>query len=197
VDPDDGTVEAIQFVNAELVAEGVYDLSMLLRGRFGTEQNASGHAAGHEVVLLDSAGKAKLTSGTGDLGSARYYKAVTIGRAADTVDSEEFTDNGVALKPYAVVDVRKADNGDGTFDLSWRRRTRLATRFLGPLSSSVPLGEESESYKVRVYNGSGVLQSTQTVSTNAATVTASSGWYAVINQMSASVGEGYPTEITL
>jgi hypothetical protein len=191
------TIEAIQFVNADLVEEGIYDLSMLLRGRYGTEQNAHDHAVDHEVVLLNSSGKAKPASSTGEIGATRYYKPVTLGRAVDSVLSEAFVDNGVAKKPYAVAHLRSVDNGDGTHDLTWSRRSRLACRFMGPLGSSIPLGEDSESYAVDVVDGSDVVQSTQTVSAATATVTATAGWTARVYQVSATVGRGYETEITL
>ena len=72
-----------------------------------------------------------------------------------------------------MVDIRAAPNG-ATYDLTWKRRTRLSTRFTGAAGISAPLGEASESYVVRVYSGATLL-STQTVSTAAATVTASAG----------------------
>jgi hypothetical protein len=195
---EDGAVEMIQAVNCDLVETGIYDLSMLLRGRFGTEDAMADHTTGESIVrIVSTEGLIKTTESVSDIGQERFFKGVTIGRSADSAEVVPFTSTGASLKPYSVSHLRAFDNGDGTYDLEWARRSRMATRFLGQYSSSVPLGEESESYKVRVYDGSDVLQSTATVSTNAATVTASSGWYAVVNQMSAEVGEGYPAEITL
>jgi hypothetical protein len=193
----DGVVEMFQAVNANLVSTGVYDLSMLLRGRFGTEHATNDHEVNESFALVTSTGFAKPTTSTAEIGTLRYYKGVTIGRNSDSAVSREHTDNGAALMPYAVSHLRAFDNGDGTFDLEWARRSRLETRFLGQFSSSVPLGEESESYVVEVYDGADALQSTQTVSDPEVTVTASSGWYAIVYQVSAAVGRGYPTEIEL
>jgi hypothetical protein len=185
-------------VNCDLVSTGIYDLSMLLRGRAGTEHATNDHEASESIVqVVSTQGIVKATELVSDIGSEYFYKGVTVGRSADSADAESFTSTGAALKPYAVVDLRKEDAGGGDWTITWRRRSRLSTRFLGPLSSSVPLGEESESYVVTVHDGSDVLQDTQTVSTNEATVTASAGYTVTVYQVSASVGRGYPAELTI
>jgi hypothetical protein len=57
----------------------------------------------------------------------------------------------VSKKPRSPVDLRVSTDSSGDKALTWKRRTRLTDRFVGALGSSVPLGEASESYQVRIY----------------------------------------------
>jgi hypothetical protein len=161
----DGTVnamlvgsEVVRFIRAVLISAGVYDLSGLLRGQRGTEWAISGHVASERVVLLRNAGLRRIVHETGEIGVELYYKGVTLGRRLSTAESEAFTDTGISLKPFAPVDLRAERDGTDT-TLTWKRRTRLATRFVGAAGISVPLGEASESYDVELYDGAVLLQS--------------------------------------
>ena len=159
---------------ATLVSAGVYTLSGLLRQRKGTEWSAAASKpSGTRVVLLGTAGVRRVAFDAGQLGTAFDLRGVTLGYPITSATSRSFTPMGIGIKPLSVVDVRAAQNG-ATYDLTWKRRTRLSTRFTGAAGIAAPLGEASESYVVRVYSGATLL-STQTVSTAAATVTASAG----------------------
>ena len=159
---------------ATLVSAGVYTLSGLLRQRKGTEWSAAvSKPSGTRVVLLGTAGVRRVAFDSGQLGTAFDLRGVTLGYPVTSATSRSFTPMGIGIKPLSVVDVRAAPNG-ATYDLTWKRRTRLSTRFTGAAGISAPLGETTESYVVRVYSGATLL-STQTVSTAAATVTASAG----------------------
>jgi len=60
---------------------------------------------------------------------------------------------GVGLRPYAPVHPRTSERADGGMDVTWIRRTRIGgDSWLG---EEVPLGEESELYRVRVIGADG------------------------------------------
>ncbi len=152
--------EVIQYITATPVSTSpnVYTLSRLLRGRRGTEWAMTGHAAGERVVLLRTQGLRRVAVQAAEVGALRYLRGVTNGRLASSADAEQHTPAGVSSKPFAPVDLRAARAVDGSFSISWLRRSRLATTFTGPAGSVVPLGETSEAYQVDVMSGSTVLR---------------------------------------
>ena len=191
--------EVLYARTATLVSPGVYTLSGLYRGRRGTEWAAAlGTDTGADVVLIQTTGSGIRRVGfeNGQLGAEFDFRAVTLGASIGSAETESITPMGVGLKPFAPVHVEADDNGDGTYEVTWQRRTRLSCRFTGSLGINTPLGESAESYAVDVWDGASVT-STQTVSDESATVTASPGDVVRVYQVSAIVGRGYVAELTL
>jgi hypothetical protein len=141
--------EILQFRDAALGADGVWTLTGLLRGQFGTEDRAALAAvAGARVVLLNAA-----------LAEARYPLSLIgqmvsfeAGPEREWPGGENFAAATLALSarplmPLSPVHLR-ADAASGGIMLSWIRRTRLGgDRWEG----EVPLGEAYERYRVRVF----------------------------------------------
>ena len=126
---------------------------------------------------------------------ARTYKGVSIGGSFAEASSQAFTNAGVGLECYSVPRTLHAvDNGDGTYDVAWLRRTRAQGEWRDLVD--VPLFEDSESYSVEVLDGVTPV-STAIVSVQEATVTASPGYTVKVAQRSALAGTGYYSEITL
>jgi hypothetical protein len=188
--------ELIYARTASLVSDTTYILSGLYRARRGTSYATSTHAIGDRVVLIQTNGLRRLPYENGQLGVEYSMKAVTFGKPIATADKDLFTNTGNGLKPFPPVHLKAVDNGAGTYSVSWTRRTRLSCRFTGSAGINTPLGEASESYAVDVWNGSTVT-STQTVSTQSATVTASATNTVRVYQLSATVGRGFVAEIVL
>jgi hypothetical protein len=110
------------------------------------------------------------------------------------------------MKPRSPVQlraVRNASSGDVTF--TFNRRTRLQTRFGGPLGDSNPVGEDTESYRVRIYTSNTYTTVARDIGTITAPTFSYTGAqqttdfgsnqntvYVGITQVSAVVGEGYP-----
>ena len=63
---------------------------------------------------------------------------------------------GNGLRPYAPAHLRGAVQADGALSLSWIRRTRVDGDAWEPLD--VPVGEESESYLLRVIHNGAVVR---------------------------------------
>jgi hypothetical protein len=197
-----GRWEIVRFRNAALVATGVYQLSGFLRGKLGTEWATGLHELNDPFVLLSPTTVRHIEHSLGDIGLSRFYKAVTLGKSPVGVTPTTFTDTGVALKPYAPIDARAERDGDD-ITLTWRRRTRLQTRHLGPLPASVPLGEDTEAYSIDLLD-SGTVVGTLTSTTSSITFDVTDYGFSPgdaidveIYQLSASVGRGYPLEATL
>lgn len=200
--------EVLQYCTATQLSPGVYRLSRLLRGRLGTERVTSSHAIGERFVLLGTHGVRRVTQGNEALGALRYFKGVSVGRALSSAQSQEFTNNGVSLTPLSGVNARANRDSTDTV-ITWNRRTRMQTRFLGPLSSSVPLGEASESYEIEIYASGAFSSVKRTLTSTTTSVTYSSAnqvtdfgsnqtvLHVRIYQMSEIVGRGFYLQATI
>ncbi len=195
--------EIIQFAQAILLENNVYRLSILLRGRLGTEYAISSHAEGDRFVLLDS--RLVRSSGAANLiGLTRRYKPVTVGGTLDVTDSIEFTYQGRAFLPYAPVHVSAQRDGSGNIEISWIRRTRIGGHWRDLVD--VPLSETQELYDVEILDGSTVVRSWQ-VTTVSATYSAAeqvtdfgsvqSSVDVRIYQISEIVGRGTPAQASI
>jgi hypothetical protein len=143
--------EIIQFARAELVAARRYRLSMLLRGRSGSEpEMAALRPQGQRFVLLDEAVvQPQLSLAQGALqqewriGPAQYDLAR--GQAALSHRGRR-----LGLRPLSPCQLRAARaGGDVTF--SWTRRSRFDSDEWE--EGDVPLGEESEAYQLEILSG--------------------------------------------
>lgn len=146
--------EVLQYRTATLESDGTYTLSGLLRGRRGTEYAMGGHAVGDRAVPLSTTNLRDAAISTSFLGVSLPFKAVSVGDTISATHSTDATVNGERLKPFAPVDFRALrDVSTGDITMTWRRRTRLAYRFLAE-GISAPLGEASEAYTIKVYDSS-------------------------------------------
>jgi hypothetical protein len=156
IENHDGEWEVLQFQTAALVAPGTYDLSVLLRGQFGTEaamRNPVG--AGARFLLLDEAVTAVEMTGD-DIGLSLNWRYGPAGEPIDDIayvtQAHAFT--GLGLRPYRPVHLqgkRNPSTGDWTF--FWVRRTRIGGDSWE--ANEVPLSEESELYRLEILDGLG------------------------------------------
>ena len=193
--------EILQFQNATPLSERVYNLSGLLRGQAGSHGlMPDTWPAGSRVVVLNSALK-QVVLPTASRGIERHYRFGPANQpmsdASFRYETKVFAGNG--LRPYPVAHLRAQRNGaDVAF--TWIRCSRIDGDIWA--DGDVPLGEDSEAYRVRVLRfGSVVRQETVTVprwTYSGAQLTADigSGFYTVeIAQISARFGAGLPAEI--
>ena len=188
--------EVFQFRKAELIAENTYLLSERLRGQFGTDAVMPDvWPEGSLVVLLDQT--------VGQVPLAPVYRNLAlkyrIGPAIRALDDpsyieETLTFKGVGLRPYRPCHLRlERDQTKDSF--TWIRRSRIEGDSWDSLS--VPVGEEVESYLVRVVQDGAIKreQITQTPDWQYAVSDRSEdgviGNYEVsVAQVSATVGPG-------
>ncbi|MGM0741073.1 MAG: baseplate multidomain protein megatron [Pseudomonadota bacterium] len=154
--------ELFQFRDAELVDEDIYLLRNRLRGQLGTDAAMSGGwPGGSYVVRLDGSAR-QIALPEAKRGLVRFYR---IGPADRGVDDPAYLGarlgfHGIGLRPLSPVHLRLSGAPGQDMTLSWIRRTRISgDRWEAP---DVPLGEESETYVVRVMQGGAVLREEMT-----------------------------------
>jgi len=140
--------EIIQYRTATLTGLRTYVLSGLLRGRYGTEAAMATHTTGETFVHLGAA--INVEGIYSELFVPRYYKAVTRGKSLDWGTATPFTNTGIALRPYAPVQLGGGRNADDDLLLQWVRRTRVGGAWTD--YSEVPLSESDELYRIRIYS---------------------------------------------
>jgi len=148
--------EVIQFTTAELVSEGTYRLSGLLRGRNGTEHKMDGHRVGERFILLNSTGISALPISKDD-----WYTDVRlrIGPRGSSVINNSyknyvFRPQGEIYRPWSVCSLR-ARRTDGNIVITWKRRTRKDGGWKD--YADIPLSENTEAYEVEILNSAGTV----------------------------------------
>ena len=203
--------EIVQAITATLLSSSpnIYTLSDFLRGARGTEWAMTGHATGERVVQLREAGLRRIALTNSQLGVARYYKGVTLGREESSATGSATTIDGIALKPFAPFDLRASRDGSNNITGTFQRRSRLSVRMIGALGISVPLSESPEAYEIDVMSEASpqtVLRTisvgTTTFSYSAAdqttdTLTPGNPVTFMVYQISPIVGRGYALEGTV
>lgn len=156
VENEDGEWELLQFQTATLVAPSTYDLSVLLRGQFGSEAAMrSPVAAGASFILLDEAVTAADMTGD-DIGLLLDWR---FGPAGELIDDLAFVTQahaftGLGLRPYSPVHLQgKRDPTTGDWTFVWVRRTRTGGDSWE--SADVPLSEASELYTLEILDAPG------------------------------------------
>ena len=167
-DGDGANWEVIQFAQATLVGEDLWDISLRLRGQAGSDGiMPADWPVGSLFVLLDGAPD-QIEVPLSARGLARHYR---VGQAAKSYDHPSYVHrqlafDGVGLRPYAPAHLRASVAGAGR-EISWIRRTRIdGDSWQG---TEVPLGEEVERYLLRVRDGGGIMRREVTLSAPAFT----------------------------
>jgi hypothetical protein len=156
IDPA-GEVEIVTAARVELIGTRMFRLSQMVRGLGGSEPaSARTLAPGARVVVLDGAA-VPLTTSLDDVGRQFRYR---IGPPSADVASasmrELSTTVGIApLRPLAPVRLRARRSPAGVA-LSWIRRSRGDSDSWEAVE--VPLGEESERYRVTIRAGGDVIR---------------------------------------
>ena len=149
--------ELVQFRDAELLAPGRYLLSHRLRGQLGTDALApDAWPVGSWVVAMNGAPQQiELLSSLRRV--AQTYRIGPARRSLEDPSYEQVTlaFDGNGLRPYAPVHLARSAVVGG-MQFTWIRRTRIDGDSWD--LPDVPLGEEAESYTVRVSIGSDVVR---------------------------------------
>jgi hypothetical protein len=195
-----GAWEIVQFETAEEIAPSTWRLTGLLRGQLGTDDAmAAGAAAGADFVLLDEAVKpAGLLAS--EIGLTLNWRAGPTGQdfSAATFAEQAVTGGLRARMPLSPVHLRARRLAGGDLLVSWMRRGRIdADSWDG---DDIPIGEESEAYRVEISATPGARLRSVTVTTQSWTYPAAeiaadfpvlpATAFVDIRQMSATVGAG-------
>ncbi|MEX1233593.1 MAG: glycoside hydrolase/phage tail family protein [Roseovarius sp.] len=157
----DGTTdgwELMQFRDATLIGKDTYFLSHRLRGQLGTDHIAEAvWPKGSYLVMMDGT-PSQISLPDALRRRAQNYRIGPAGRAVDDPSYQRaiLAFDGIGLRPYSPVHLRAVADGQGATEVSWIRRTRIdGDRWDVP---EVPLGEESESYLLRIVAGDTVVR---------------------------------------
>lgn len=201
----DGRWEVVRFQNAALQADGSYLISGFVRGERGTEWATGLHAAGDYFVLLDDPDNIFIGSPVESIGLSRLYRGVTSGASVDSASDVPFTYRGVNLECLSPVYASGVRDGSSNFTGTFTRRSRFSSSWW-VTGVAAPVGEASEAYEIDVMDGSTVARtitaSTPSFAYSAADQSTDFGSAQAsitfrIYQLSATVGRGYPLEVTL
>ncbi|MGV6800751.1 MAG: baseplate multidomain protein megatron [bacterium] len=154
---DNGQWELIQYQQANLIGPNEWELSNLLRGQFGTEEETAMFATtGARLVIINSA--------INRVGFPFADRLTAISRLAGPFSELPGSDNfisrtdtfaGLGWRPLAPCHARVKTTVSG-IDLSWIRRTRRGGD--NWQVEEVPLGEEQELYEVDILNNGVVIR---------------------------------------
>ena len=218
-------LEALNGANAMLIgnevviAQTVVDLgnndwrlSDFRRAERGTDWAVGLHAVAERFVLLTPDTLIRLSMDLGQKDVELFYQAVPIGGSALDAQIQSFTWTGLEKKPLTVVHVESAlVSNDKKVD--WVGRSRVGGDFLD--AADIPTAEETLEYQIDVIDTdtAGTVLNTYTVAAEtwtyeladyiadfglAASETSDVGVVdIVIYQMSATVGRGHPTAVTI
>ncbi|MDR3494081.1 MAG: glycoside hydrolase/phage tail family protein [Ancalomicrobiaceae bacterium] len=155
-----GVWEVFQFADATLTNPQTYRLSKLLRVQGGSDDawNAA-IPAGSPFVLLDDA-LVSLPIAQNDIGRALAFK---VGPARDAYTATSYADvavtpGGRGLMPWSPTDIRaRRDAASGDITFSWIRRSRAPGADVWS-AGDVPLGEESEAYRLEILSSGAAIR---------------------------------------
>lgn len=136
-------VELIQFARCQLLGAGVWRLSILLRGRAGTEAGIFEHQDGERFVLIDDDLVALDPALVPDASSATI---AALGLADPEPVVAPVLLPGSTRRPLSPVHGLLVEADTGALTLSWTRRARGALTW--PDAVATPLNEAVESYRI-------------------------------------------------
>ena len=179
--------EVLQFTEAVLIDQNVYELRGLLRGLAGSDATMpSEWPQGSLVVLIDELlPQIQLPSSARGLGRFYRFGASEGGYTGPSVVTRFETFNGIGLRPYSVAHLVGRWEPSGDLALSWIRRTRVDGDNWA--SVEVPLGEEVDSYLVVVSKDETVVRE--------GTVTGSSWLYTASMQAEDAVSSPFEVSV--
>ena len=183
-----GRWELMQFITATYNSSNeTYTLSGLLRGLRGTEFAMDQHAEDDLVIWLDPAVMTRASAP--DINTTYTYRAVSFTQSFQDGVFKTFSNTARATKPLSPVHVKVSDAGGGNVDVTWVRRGRIWGEWRD--LADVPISEVNEEYTVNVIESDQTtVASTTTVTSESATVAASSGQYIQVAQNSDFYGVG-------
>lgn len=170
-----GEWEVLSFATATLLGPGSYKLTGLIRGQLGTEHVARNpYPSGSRIVFVDPATVVALNVAKNVAMASTLYRWGPSSSVSTDDTYVEGTRTGTlaGLRPYSPCDFRvQRNSANDDLALTWKRRTRAGGDNWEAIE--VPLFEESEQYKLEIYDSTGVtLKRTEVLTSPSYTYTA-------------------------
>jgi hypothetical protein len=178
--------EVMQFRDAVSLGGGIWELTGLLRGRRGTEIES--HIAGESFLMLYPDEVVYKEVGEDLINKTVKLKGVSIGKTLADATAQDVEILGLEYKCYSGCSIEGARDGSNNLTIDWKRRTRLQ----GYLRDyeDVPLGEETESYEVDIWDGASVVRTITGLSSPTAS-------YSAANQTTDGLTPGDPVTVRI
>jgi len=141
--------EVIGFADVEVIGEGQYRLSTLLRGLRNTDQVTGDHIVVEQFVPLSVENVSFAEVSPNLIGSALKFKIVPEGAAVEDANEVDVVLIDGTRRCFAPVDVQKELDGFNNADFTWERRTRDLIDDYG----DIPLLESPERYEIDFFDG--------------------------------------------
>lgn len=138
--------ELLQFKTATLIATDTYILSGFLRGRYGTEWMMPLHSSSETFVMLPTS--ININGPYAELGSSRKFKGVSFGTTMAAATVQDFTNNGVAIKPLSPVALAAGRTQEGGLQIEWIARVRYNGTWLNNVDVTLT---DDDIYEVQLY----------------------------------------------
>lgn len=136
--------ELLQFGTAEPLGDGVWRLSRLLRGRYGS--GAAAHTAGTAFALLDDPALLMVPDELARIAEGGAATLQWAPRSGTGISAIAVPAVGQALSPLAPVHPRLRPDGAGGIEIGWTRRSRVDPGWRDHVD--IGLGESREAWRV-------------------------------------------------
>ncbi|QGR02345.1 hypothetical protein EDL79_01455 [Ehrlichia ruminantium] len=150
--------EIVQFQNVKHIRENIYQISYMLRGRFGTESYVNKHKDRELFILLDSL--SYITTSKSLIKKSLMYKVI-FNRSSSYGEELIYTYYANNLKPLSVVHVKGMRDIHNNLTITWIRRARINAEWVDNIDT--PLDEEIESYDIEILDNQNIIKRTVTV----------------------------------
>lgn len=186
---------------------GLFALTDMLRGQFGTEWACGLHQVGDALIWLDVDNVAIRSTELARRNVLALFRGITFGADMTSDRSRQWAWAGVNLKPRAPINLLGSlDPLSGDWSFSWTPRSRFGNALRD--GANIEADEAQEIYQVRIFSGGFVSLKREIVATSpsavytAAQQTADFGSpqttvYVSVAKVSARVGAGYATQRTI
>lgn len=135
--------EIVEFSDVQLIGDFQYKFNIKKRSLFSTKDEAHNHNAGDRFILLNNSVQ-KFELPLSAIKQNLLLKAVSFGNTLGETQEVEFKFLANNLKPFSVVNIQTDYTANGDLEIKWDRSSRMHS----PNSEFLPIGEESEKYKV-------------------------------------------------
>jgi len=152
--------ELIQFGRVTTTGANRYRLERLTRARRGTEWAMAEHAIGDRFVLIEAGSLLAWDVPAAKIGAGLSVIASGVGDGAGVETGLSLI--GRNVRPPAPVHLRMEQLSDGTLRFGWTRRSRIGWSWID--GADVPLGEESERYRLVIEPSVGVSRTVEATS---------------------------------
>jgi hypothetical protein len=153
--------EIVQFRSAELIGQGIWKLSSLLRAQQGTEMEMGvGSDVGSRVVFLDNA-LGRVSASLSEIGLPMIWRVGPMGGVPGGTEMSEqtMTLRGTFYRPWSPAHLRVTETTTG-FEVGWIARSRLNGDIWDRDVSADPM-----QFRVRVLEGDVVVRSWEATGT--------------------------------